>query len=331
MLIVMFDWLRLSRASGVFTVTANIITAVAVAVYVGGTDPRHLLRQLALPGAAWVLLCGGLLLLSGMIWNDWADIERDRGLHPRRPLAAGRIAPFTAWLVALLLSSAALLIAALLGPHGVYAAGLVLALAVLYNFLTKHIAYVGSLTMGAVRGALALFALLALHPEFFDRAWAALLHAGDGVASDLWVYPLLLATYVAGVTLLSELESRRGRRCELLLAGVIVVGVLGLALLRLLTAPWLHDPVRAPGTRALVGLVLFLVVGGWALWRFVRPWLACVCSARRDDVGPAVGAGLGGMILFDAVIAARAHPVLGLVVLALFGPYLLASAVVRMD
>ncbi len=331
MLVGMFDWLRLSRASGLFTVTANIVTAVTVAVYAGGTDPRHLVRQVALPEAVWVLCCGGLLLLSGMIWNDWADVERDRSLHPRRPLASGRIAPFAAWLAALLLSSSALLIAALLGPRGVYAAGLVLFLALLYNFLTKQIAYIGSLTMGAVRAALALFALLALHPDFFDRAWAALLTTGPGVAGDLWCYPLLLAAYVTGVTLLSELESRRGRRCELLLAGGLVIAVLVLVLLRLLSAPWLHDPLRPPGTMTLVALGLFLAVGGWTLWRFVRPWWTCVRSARRDDVGPAVAAGLGGMILCDGLIAARAHPILGLAVLALFGPYLLASAMVRMD
>ncbi|MFW5859831.1 MAG: UbiA family prenyltransferase [Planctomycetota bacterium] len=333
----MFDWFRLTRASGLFTVASNLLAAVAVAVYTRSLEERILGRQLAGAGAdvLWVIVTSCLLLLGGMVWNDLADLERDRELHPRRPLAAGRISPLSAWFAGLFLVSGALLCAAPLGYRGIYGAGVVLSLSLIYNFLTKQVPYLGSLTMAAVRFAFAVFALLALGPEYFDRTVLAIvsllsLRPTDG-RYNLPIYPAALGIYVFGVTLLSELESRRGRRCELLLGGAIVLAAYGYGGYRLFAAHWLHDPLRRSSFFAWLGVLAFLAVGVFACWRFLRSWLRAVRSARRADVGPSVGVALGGMLLFDALLAASGHPLIGLAILLLFLPFVIVAAAVRMD
>ena len=92
----MRDWLRLIRVAGLCTIASNIIAAVAVVMYGDSLDYGrlglalwiHWPRALAVAGAS----C--LLYAAGMLWNDVADAERDRELHPQRPLPSGRIGTF---------------------------------------------------------------------------------------------------------------------------------------------------------------------------------------------------------------------------------------------
>src|SRR4051812_46156890 len=98
----MLDWLRLIRASGLLTIASNTLAAVVVALYFNsGLDPLLLARRL-LQGnswdALWVVLASSLLYASGMLWNDLADVDRDRMLHPRRPLPSGRISLASAYI-----------------------------------------------------------------------------------------------------------------------------------------------------------------------------------------------------------------------------------------
>lgn len=348
----MLDWLRLIRASGLFTIASNLAAAITVASYANGSLDPKLIAGLLFQGnglqVVWVSLASCLLFATGMLWNDLADVERDRELHPRRPLPAGRVSLITAYIVGAALAIGALLVAVAsdaaqgfyaqgIPPYGFYTAGIVLSLALLYDFLTKHLPWVGSLTMAGVRAVHAVFALLLLGADHFRLVAMALLgmlgvDAAAGVPAGPAVYPLLLGVYIFGVTLTSELESRTGRRWELVLGGVLMAAAMLGGAARLVTAHWIVS-LQATGNYLLLVAGLFLgfaIIALWG-WRVLWPWFAALRTGRKGMIGPLVGASLGGMILFDALLATTAHPGAGLVILLLYPCFRLAGRAIRMD
>jgi 4-hydroxybenzoate polyprenyltransferase len=332
----LLDWLKLVRVTGLVTILTNLIASVVTAVYGNeGLDPGWLIKRLyqgGLPHILWLVTASSLLYLAGMLWNDLADVGRDRVLHPRRPLPSGRINLGTAYLVGVILAVGALISAAMVDVHAFYAAGVVLSLIMLYNLVTKDIPWIGSLTMAAVRFSHALFALLLLGTDYLKLALIGQQAPGH---DTLLAYPLILGCYIFGVTLVSELESRPGRRFELLVGGACMFGAVAVAGWRLATAHWIMHLSQGDhallvvgiGLAAVMGAVLFCVL----VWRIWRPWTAALRSGRSEQVGPVVGAALGGMIFLDALVATSAHPVGGLVILLLLPIFLLGKRVVRMD
>lgn len=332
----LLDWLKVTRATGLVTILTNITAAVITAVYASeGLDPLWLLKRLFQGGwthVAWLVLSSCLLYLAGMLWNDLADVERDRTLHPRRPLPSGRINTGAAFMVGVVLAVGALVSAAMVNAHAFYAAGVVLSLIFLYDLVTKDVPWLGSLNMAAIRFSHAIFALLLLGTDYLKLAVVG--HASPGHGFTL-AYPCILGCYILGVTLISELESRKGRRGELVLGGVLIFGAIAAACWLLLRARWLAHLSNSDNTLQAVGIVLALAMGlglaGWLLRMVGKPWLAALKSGQSHLVGPVVGAALGGMIFLDALVATSAHPVGGLVILMLLPLFLLGRAVVRMD
>ena len=112
----LLDWLKLVRATGLVTILTNITAAVVMAIYANeGLNPKWLFDRLRQEGIAhilWMVSASCLLYMAGMLWNDLADVGRDRVLHPRRPLPSGRINLGTAYLVGVMLAVGALVCAA---------------------------------------------------------------------------------------------------------------------------------------------------------------------------------------------------------------------------
>jgi 4-hydroxybenzoate polyprenyltransferase len=332
----LLDWMKLVRVTGLVTILTNIIAAVTTAVYASeGLDPKWLIKRLYQGGFThilWLVMASCLLYLAGMLWNDLADVGRDRTLHPRRPLPSGRISLGAAYLVGVLLAIGALVCAALVDVHAFHAAGVVLTLIMLYNLVTKDIPWIGSLTMAAVRFSHAIFALLLLGTDYLKLA--VLGHSAPGHAFIL-AYPAILGCYILGVTLVSELESRPGRRFELLVGGALMFGAVAAGGWMLVTAHWISHLSQGDSPLYVVGIGLSAVLGavlfGTLMWRIGRPWMAALRTGRSEQVGPVVGAALGGIIFLDALVATSAHPVGGLVILCLLPVFLLGKRVVRMD
>ncbi|MBA3938799.1 MAG: UbiA family prenyltransferase [Planctomycetes bacterium] len=342
----MLDWLKLVRVSGLFTIVSNLTAAVLMAVYASeALDLRILAKRFAQGGeirVLWVIAASFLLYLSGMIWNDLADVDRDRTLHPRRPLPSGRINLAAAYVAGVVFAVGALLCAAMVDlqrapqhgpPHAFYAAGVVLSLIFLYNLVTKDVPYLGSLTMALVRFAHAIFALLLLGPDYLQLAVLGPVAApGQGY---LLVYPLVLGAYILGVTLISELESRAGRRVELLIGGALVFGAILAAGVLLVRAHWLPRITQGDGALQVVGMAMAFGLGAvlfvWLLRSVAKPYLAALRDGRAALVGPVVGAALGGIMLLDALVATSAHPLGGLLILLLVPFFMLTRRVVRMD
>jgi hypothetical protein len=183
----------------------------------------------------------------------------------------------------------------------------------------------------------AVFALLLLGADHFRLGAMALLGlAGADVAAGVPVgpaiYPLLLAVYIFGVTLTSELESRSGRRWELVLGGILMLAAMAGGAVRLVTAHWIGSLQATGNYLALVGGLFlgFAIIALWG-WRVLWPWVAALRTGRKGMIGPLVGAALGGMVLFDALLATSAHPVAGLGILLLYPIFRLAGRAIRMD
>jgi len=329
------DWLRLIRASGLATIASNSATMLLFAFYTGeGLDPRWLGRLLTADPVriGWLLLASMLLYASGMAWNDLADVERDRIIHPKRPLPSQRLHLPTAMVAATLMSVGAV-VAALLaeGPLGALSALIVLTLALIYNFEAKHVPWLGALTMALTRAAHACFALLIIGSDALRAALVAEYPPGSRC---LLIYPLILLFYTTGLTAVSELEHRPGRRWEVLVGTALMGVAIVLALAQFIGAPWQGAWLTAggPWPLALAGAVL-VVLGAAALlvWQLGRPLVATVAQASRAQASRTLIAGLGGFILLDVIVAGAAHPLGAALIFLLYPLFRMVSSSIRMD
>jgi len=130
--------------------------------------------------------------ISGLIFNDLADVKEDERDRPKRPLPAGLVSVRVARLVAVKLMAMGGLICLLLGwPTaliGLLLAGLIL----LYNFRVKASPLAGPLCMGGCRAANVVLGAAVLVPT------------GWGIV----VPPLVIGGYVVIVTYLARNETQ---------------------------------------------------------------------------------------------------------------------------
>ncbi len=168
-----------------------------------------------LPGhpPAWPVLgalaaASGGLYLGGMVLNDVADLERDKRIHPARPLPSGEIGKPLALLLYLGLTGGGLAAACALGALPASLALALTAAVMAYNLVLKSWRLPGCLAMGTCRGL-----NLALG-----------IAAGGAAAGFPISAPLILGAYVAGVTLVSTFEETNpgaARWVGILLRGII--------------------------------------------------------------------------------------------------------------
>ncbi|MFQ5654944.1 MAG: UbiA family prenyltransferase [Planctomycetota bacterium] len=205
-----------------------------------GRDPAgpHTTLALSLPLAA-------ALYLVGMGLNDLRDRERDRLLHPSRPLPAGRIGPRAAALALALLGSLSVVLAVLLGGAAIRCAGALLLLILVYNLLVKDRPLLAPLVMGSIRGVLVL-----LGGASSGAPW--------NPSEPLLIAAAVVSAYGALLTWLSMEEERArkaalGRRGAALLLG-LVAGALTILI---------HSGIRAVAALAWAGFVAW--TWSWSL------------------------------------------------------------------
>jgi hypothetical protein len=186
--------------------------------------------------------------------------------------------------------------------------------------------------MAAVRFSHALFALLLLGTDYLRMAVMGPSFTGR---SAVLAYPIILGCYVLGLTLVSELESRAGRRFELLIGGGLMFSAIAASCWLLINAHWIPQLSQSDTALPVLGMCLSLGLGGviaiWLLRSVAVPWLKALKSGNAQQVGPVVGAALGGILLLDALVATSAHPAGGIAILLLLPIFLLGRRVVRMD
>jgi 4-hydroxybenzoate polyprenyltransferase len=271
---------KLTRFPLVFTAAADSAVGAALA-------GRNLLHS-----TSWIpaVLASSLLYAGGMVLNDVADLDRDRRLHPERPLPSGRVDAGTAGLFATALFFLAVLAASFGGGTAfVWTAGMA-ALIAGYDCVFKHISWAGSVAMAAIRGAnLGLGAVVA--------------GADPRTQAFPWAPVAVLAAFVLVLTAWSTREDRprEGRGLLAILgAGLVLVPISGALLPR--SVPW--------------------AAGAASLW--ILPWvLRALVRPDRERLMQVVRWGVLGIIPLDASFLAadgrwmEAAAVAGLLVPAL--------------
>jgi 4-hydroxybenzoate polyprenyltransferase len=301
-----FSWLpyaQLVRLPNVFTAMADI----ALAALVAGALPTHAAAVLL------VLLASGCLYCSGMVWNDYFDLEQDKRERPFRPLPSGRVSPQAAARLGAALLAAGVGLAALAGLAGgelrtapVILAGLLALAILLYDAVLKR-TVLGPVGMGACRFLNVLLGLSVVP----DALGAGVLLAA------------VVGTYIAGVTWLARTEAVRSRKGDLIgAAGVMLAG-----LLLALAVPLAFRPVPRGDTASPLGFaqialgqILFpylLVAFGFYLG---GPVLRAVARPDPERVQAAVKRAVLGLVLLDAILAAAVVGTAGLLLALLLLP-----------
>lgn len=276
--------LKLVRLPMVFTAMADSAAGVLVG---GGTSDL-----VALGG---VMLVSALLYSAGMLLNDLADVERDRGLHPERPLVTGQLSWKGTMAAAGALAVLALLLATAIDPvfdhrsdvSTTHLAVVLLASIVAYDVLTKHWGVIGAVNMGVCR--------------------ALNLVLGFSIAGDFYVgmpFAIMAFLYILVVTSISLLEERPDR---LMYAGLMIaLASVPFGLTVVSDNAWLPLAVSGPivfrgvlslrsfdlaQIRKTVGMSLRLIIvldacyvaatGQWIGALLLLPLLAAVWAATR--------------------------------------------------
>jgi 4-hydroxybenzoate polyprenyltransferase len=145
--------------------------------------------------------------------NDIFDIAEDRRDRPHRPLASGTISLQSAWIVAVILSAAGILLMTIVAERaGLLLSALLLGCIGLYNGFTKRIAVVGAINMGACRGLSLLLGTVAFTDSLKFPPFIILCAS-------------ILAAYIAAVTNLARYETRESSPAfARILPGLVLLG-----------------------------------------------------------------------------------------------------------
>jgi hypothetical protein len=249
-------WLQLFRVPNLLTVPGDPLAGFLLATG-GRLDERVVPAVLA-------CIC---LYLAGLVMNDLADHKEDAAERPNRPLPSGAVPRAAAIIVTGNLIIFGLGFAAVAGPPVALMAVGVLLGVILYDFLTKRIAVVGAITMGACRGMSVLVGAAAgLGPDRELLSLGAVLYptwtafstpflALSPVGQRLFVFALggalIIAVYIAAVTNLARHETRTviPKLARWLPLAALFFGYI---LLKQATGPLLRDPSPTVWVIALV-------------------------------------------------------------------------------
>lgn len=265
-------------------------------------------RTLPARWPAFVLLVGAscCLYLSGMVWNDFFDVEQDRRERPERPLPSGRVSRRTAGLLALVLMLSGLGLALAAGwvmvqsdqsPslwRPVVVAGVLAVMILLYDGWLKRTP-LGPVAMGSCR--------------FLNVLLGATLSGGL-----LWPLgphlALVVGTYIVGVTWFARTEARSSSQKALVGACSVMLASLALGLC---------VPVhREFDSAALVFPYLLVGFGFWLGFPLTR----AIAAPTPANVQAGVKRSLMGLIVLDTILATGTVGALGLVLLVLLVPSL---------
>jgi 4-hydroxybenzoate polyprenyltransferase len=248
-----------------------------------------------------LLLSSTFLYWSGMIWNDYFDLDQDRRERPGRPLASGRVSLRTAyWLaVGLMFAGVGLAILAdfLLGTWRCTIIAFLLVVAIaLYDGALKT-TFAGPVLMGLCR-----FLNVLLGMAIF----------GAGLPFWGWLPAIIIGIYVGGVTWFARTEAQLSSQPMLIGAAVAML----VALLLALTVPPL---VLERTTDKTPSLLYPYLLTGFGCYLGV----AVLAAIRRPDpirVQPVVTRAILGLIVLDALLASAFVGVLGLLLAVLLIP-----------
>jgi 4-hydroxybenzoate polyprenyltransferase len=201
------QYLRLVRLPNAFTALSNIVAGYFSLT--GPSDASALHISLLMASSA-------LLYVSGIVFNDYFDIETDRRERPSRPLPSGLVSKRNALALAIATLAAANALAFLVSPASLAVSATLSAVLFAYDYRAKH-GRLGPATMGAARFL-----------NVFLGASPALLHANAPPGTTLFAASAMFA-YVYSITILSRKEAgeheKRSRRKSVVQSFSIIAGI----------------------------------------------------------------------------------------------------------
>lgn len=180
-------WLQLVRVSAVPSAITNILSAFLIA----NQSWQPTLELLLL------IFCSCFLYISGMILNDWCDVEQDRSSRPWRPVASGRIGRRTAGYAYLALTAAGLLAGGIAGWRPFLIAIALVAAISSYNLIWKATIF-GPISMAACRFLNILLGGSTAPPDTADALF--------GLPVLVWWIAFSLAILITGLTWFARQE-----------------------------------------------------------------------------------------------------------------------------
>lgn len=137
------QYLLLIRLPNLFTVPSNILTGYFTVI--PSADNANILQLLCL------IFSSVLLYVTGIILNDYFDIEVDRKERPFRPLPSGRIAKHKALLIAIISIIAANLLAFVVNWTSLVISASITLVIIAYDYRLKHNIVTNPIAMGSAR------------------------------------------------------------------------------------------------------------------------------------------------------------------------------------
>jgi 4-hydroxybenzoate polyprenyltransferase len=184
------QYLLLIRLPNLFTVPSNILTGYFTVI---PPDNANILQLLCL------IFSSVLLYVTGIILNDYFDIEVDRKERPFRPLPSGRIAKHKALLIAIISIIAANLLAFVVNWTSLVISASITLVIIAYDYRLKHNIITNPIAMGSARF---LNIILGASPVL-----GGLLVTGHySLLTILLFIALLLFLYVAAISIISRKE-----------------------------------------------------------------------------------------------------------------------------
>ena len=184
------DYLRLVRLPNIFTVPSNTLSGYFALVALAHINALQL-----------VLLASSSMLLytSGLVFNDYFDVETDLKERPHRPLPSGRICKRIAFTIAISSMISANLIAYFAaGPNAFALSALISAIVILYDYKLKETKG-GPVAMGLARS---LNVILGASPALY------LVLQNNNLFIRLAFIGLFTFAYIFSISLVSRKEIR---------------------------------------------------------------------------------------------------------------------------
>lgn len=256
--------LRLCRIGTWFSPAADVLASSAIAQIVLGVDVVR------------AMLASVLLYGAGMVWNDIADRKVDSVQRPERPLPQKDLSMTFAVTFGIALLAGGMLLSPCRLHHG-----LIAALVLVYDFLSKRAVWLGALNMGVLRGLnLATGMALASEPLPPEARQSLLIAAG------------CYGIYIVAVTIVGIFEdtpSVRGRAVAAVQTAPPIVAFAGIAAVQggLWPAPafaalpilwflrrnsstveWTQASIRGSMMYLLLGTMLYTSFLTWAAGRW---------------------------------------------------------------
>lgn len=266
-------WLQLLRVPNLFTVPGDPLAGLCLAAVSLGTG-----FSVSCAALVAVLLVSLLSYSSGLLQNDYFDLEEDRENRPSRPLPSNKAKPGTVIVVAVLFVVAALTLAFSLGYSTLVPAIALTITVTAYDYRGKRIPVIGPVLMGLCRGLDIL-----LGASLFG--WAGL------SAPAVLISALLITVYIAFVTHIAARETEGYRAGSIRWAPTLTL-VVWFAALYLIICP-------ATAYALVVSIALSIAAIAWTLY----------CgNFLKTDAPPAViqqtiGRFIRGLLLIQATCA----------------------------